>query len=448
MPFIKRVNLKHSYSVADARKIFVGRTNELQFFLEHILEPEEPTYNIVSLFGQGGVGKSTLLARVIGELDDSRYKEYCLSALVDERQATPVGIMERFADQLHLGGAFGRALKQYKELVRTLQTEQETLQTTILHRAPDFAGAAIEGVPLVGPILREGVKVTAGHLVDRYQAGQSHKDTEYLRDPLTDLTKAFISELNRLADTQVMLSTKWLRRERRVLLCFDTFEQMAPSAVPWLLDYFLDVHISGNIVLVIVGRDRLDHATPDGPKRWLTYYDSNTIYPLSLDGFTEDETCTYLAARNITDPDRIASIRRLSRGLPLYLGLLTSNPQGEVDPTKDVVDNFLRWIPEREHIKRRLALDAALLTKPFNQDDLEAFTYLPEQEQLDLYYWLTGLSFVYPQEGRFRYHELAQDLFSRHLYQRSKKEYYATRRSIATYYQRLLEEIQEEKGLE
>ena len=448
MPFIKRANLKHSHSVTDTREIFVGRTNELQFFIEHILEPEEPTYNIVSIFGQGGVGKSTLLARVIEELDDSKYKEYCLSALVDERQTTPVSIMERFADQLHLGGDFGKALKQYKELVRKLQTEQETLQTTILHRAPEFAGAAIEGVPLVGPILREGVKVTAGHLIERYQAGQLYKDTEYLHDPLTDLTKAFIAELNRMADTQVMLSTRWLRRERRVLLCFDTFEQMASEAVPWLLDYFLDAHISSNIVLGIVGRDRLDHSTPDGPKRWLTYYDSNTIYPLSLDGFTEDETCTYLAARNITDPDRIASIRRLSRGLPLYLGLLTSNPQGEVDPTKDVVDNFLRWIPEREHIKRRLALDAALLTKPFNQDDLEAFIYLPEQERLDLYYWLTGLSFVYPQEGRFRYHELAQDLFSRHLYQRSKKEYYTTRRGLATYYQRFLEEIQEERGLE
>ncbi len=448
MPFIKRANLKHTHSVADTRKIFVGRTNELQFFREHILEPEEPTYNIISIFGQGGVGKSTLLARVIEELSDSNYKDYCLSALVDERQTTPVSIMEQFADQLHLVGDFGKALKQYKELVRKLQTEQETLQTTLLHRAPDFAGAAIEGVPLVGPILREGVKVTAGHLIERYQAGQLQKDIEHLYDPLENLTKTFIAELNRMADTQVMLSAKWLRRERRVLLCFDTFEQTAPEAVPWLLDYFLDAHISSNVVLVLAGRDHIDHATADGPKRWLTYYDSHTIFLLSLNGFTEDETRTYLAARNITDPDRSATIWRLSRGLPLYLGLLTSNPQGEVDPTKDVVDNFLCWIPEREHIKRRLALDAALLTKPFNQDDLEAFTYLPEQEQLELYYWLTGLSFVYPQEGRFRYHELAQDLFTRHLYQRSKKEYYTTRRSLATHYQRLLEEIQEERGLE
>jgi len=112
------------------------------------------------------------------------------------------------------------------------------------------------------------------------------------------------------------------------------------------------------------------------------------------------------------------------------------------------VDNFLRWIPEGEHLRRRLALDAALLTKPFNQDDLEAFTYLPEQERVDLYDWLTGLSFVYPQDGRFRYHELAQDLFSRHLYQRSKKDYYTTRRDLASYYQRFLAELQEERGAE
>lgn len=172
MPFIKRANLRNSQPATDTRKIFIGRTNELQFIVENILEPEEPTYNIVSIFGQGGVGKSTLLARIIEELYTSKFKDYCLSALVDERQATPVSIMEKFADQLHLGGDFGKPLKHYKEILRKLQTEQETIQTTILHRVPDFAGAAIEGVPIVGPILREGVKVTAGHLLDKYQAGQ------------------------------------------------------------------------------------------------------------------------------------------------------------------------------------------------------------------------------------------------------------------------------------
>src|SRR6266704_4000838 len=183
-------------------------------------------------------------------------------------------------------------------------------------------------------------------------------------------------------------------------------------------------------------------------KRWMSYYDNDIIYSISLNSFTKDETRSYLIKRDITDPDRIATIWQLSQGLPLYLSLLTSNQRGKVDPGADVVANFLRWIPENEQVKRQMALDASLFSKPVSQDDLAAFAYLPEQERIELYYWLTALSFIYPQEGRFRYHELAQDLFSRHLYQRSKNEYYAIRRSIVNYYQRLLEEIQGEKGSE
>src|SRR5437764_4466632 len=106
---------------------------------------------------------------------------------------------------------------------------------------------------------------------------------------------------------------------------------------------------------------------------------------------TEDETRIYLTKRNITDPDHISTIWQLSQGLPLYLSLLTSNQQGKVDPMKDVVDNFLRWIPGHEHVKRQLALDAALFSRPFNQDDLEAFSYLSEHERPILYRWLIEL---------------------------------------------------------
>src|SRR5207248_7307247 len=149
----------------------------------------------------------------------------------------------------------------------------------------------------------------------------------------------------------------------------------------------------------------------------------------------------YLAERAITDLDRIHTIWQLSRGLPLYLSLLTSNPLGKVDPTADVVANFLRWIPEDDYPKRRLALDAALLSRPFNQDDLAAFTYLAEYERPGLYHWLTRQPFVRSnsQDGRFSYHDLAQKLFSRHLYSRSQEEYYATRRSLAVYYRLQLE---------
>ena len=67
MPFVKKNDSRGSQSPTDARNLFIGRTGELLFFVQNILKPAEPTHNIISISGQGGVGKSTLLARFIDE---------------------------------------------------------------------------------------------------------------------------------------------------------------------------------------------------------------------------------------------------------------------------------------------------------------------------------------------------------------------------------------------
>jgi len=450
MPFVKKTHSQDSQSSsAGVSPIFIGRTGELLFFVHNILKPEAPTHNILSISGQGGVGKSTLLGRFIAEAHEAPFKDYYLTASVDERQATPISMMEKLAQQLHLiGGNFAKALKQYKEALQRRQVERETLRDRLFERAPDVAGAVVEGIPVAGPLLREGAKVAASHLLKEHQASQIQQDIELLETPIDDLTRAFVTELNRLADANVTLSSTGQKRQRRIVLFFDTFEQLASEATPWLLDHFLAAQVSSNVVLVVAGRDPIEHTSPDDPKRWLPYCDDGTIYWISLNSFTEDETRMYLVKRGITDADQIANIWHLSRGLPLYLGLLTTNPHGDIDPTKDVVVNFLRWIPEQEHIKRQLALDAALFTRPFNQDDLEVFSYVPESDRTPLYQWLTKQPFVRSraQDGRYLYHDVARDLFSRHGYQRSQKHYDEIRRALATYYQGLLEKIQAERG--
>src|SRR5690349_9488728 len=98
MPFVRKTNPEGSQIPTDTRKLFIGRTGELLFFVQNILKPEEPTHNIISIWGQGGVGKSTLLARVIDEAHAAECKDYCLTARVDEIQATPAGIMEELAE--------------------------------------------------------------------------------------------------------------------------------------------------------------------------------------------------------------------------------------------------------------------------------------------------------------------------------------------------------------
>src|SRR5690349_14764073 len=124
MPFVRKTNPEGSQTPTDTRKLFIGRTGELLFFVQNILKPEEPTHNIISIWGQGGVGKSTLLARFIDEANSADFKDYCLTATVDELQTTPASIMGKFADQLHMTGDFKKELRQYKEALRKLQIEQ------------------------------------------------------------------------------------------------------------------------------------------------------------------------------------------------------------------------------------------------------------------------------------------------------------------------------------
>jgi tetratricopeptide (TPR) repeat protein len=170
------------------------------------------------------------------------------------------------------------------------------------------------------------------------------------------------------------------------------------------------------------------------------------MYHRWLRSFTEEETEEYLKKRGIVDLTKIKTFWQLSHGLPLYLSMQTSSPT-EIDPTASVVENFLRWIPKQEQVKRNLALDAALFSKSFNLDDLQVFDYLPrsENERFALYRWLTSQPFVTVNEhGGYFYHEIAQTLFSRHLYQKSPQGYYATRKKLAEYYSQKIAKWQAE----
>src|SRR5215469_5910571 len=120
MPFIKKSQIQSSLPSTSPRSVFVGRTNELLFFVQQILKPEEPMHNILSIWGQGGVGKTTLLQQFKNQAATADFKAYCLTALVDERQTTPASMMEKFAHQLYLGNNFGKALCRYKEALQFL----------------------------------------------------------------------------------------------------------------------------------------------------------------------------------------------------------------------------------------------------------------------------------------------------------------------------------------
>jgi hypothetical protein len=206
MPFIKKTDTKDAQHIIDVRKIFIGRSTELQFFKECILKPEDPMYNIVSIDGQGGVGKSTLLLRFIEDAHATEFKDYCLTSLINERETTPARFMEKFADQLHLEGDFEKALKQYKSVLHKLQNQREAAREALVQKSTtDLMGSVVKDVPFVGGILKEGAGIATSFLFEEFHYRELLKDAERMEDPIGDLTKAFVRELNRLTETYVAI---------------------------------------------------------------------------------------------------------------------------------------------------------------------------------------------------------------------------------------------------
>ncbi len=146
MAFIKNKNAANSPISTDLRNIFIGRAKELVFFAREILQPEDPAYNIISIWGNAGVGKSTLLTKFIDIASSPDFKDYCLTAQADERRATPTSIMEKFAEQLRIAGYplvdFEKALDTYMDSLRNLRTRQD-MQRAIFPQSNKFEPASI-----------------------------------------------------------------------------------------------------------------------------------------------------------------------------------------------------------------------------------------------------------------------------------------------------------------
>jgi len=125
-------------------------------------------------------------------------------------------MMEQFARQLPLSQQFEKALNHYKETLQMLPPprSKSSWHKTMATRAPDVAGALVEGIPVAGPLLREGAKAATEHLLSR--AHSLKEDAVTLDGSLETLTQVFISELNHLAETKRTLPSTRTRRERRI----------------------------------------------------------------------------------------------------------------------------------------------------------------------------------------------------------------------------------------
>ncbi len=200
MPFVKQTVPTIGRSPSEVRNRFIGRANELHVFREYMLKPEDPAYNVLSVWGTAGVGKTTLLARLQNEARTANFKDFCLTALMDERQETPADLMARCAAQLRMAGAplaaFEQVLARYKQAKKPRNEEQTIARAAFLHEVSALTESKVMDESVVG-----GLYETVAREANASFGGQGHAshpvgEVGPLYDLLDDLTRAFIDDLN------------------------------------------------------------------------------------------------------------------------------------------------------------------------------------------------------------------------------------------------------------
>ena len=435
-------------------KFFAGRADEQASFVRDVLAPTTPRYNILSISGEHGIGKTELLRQLFARMRAPEFTDYCLPAYVNEMEATLADIMEQIAAQLRMNGDFRSALDTYRRLEAGRQSALEATKESLTSSGIDLAASFVK-VPLleqgVNTVVKPAVKSAA---IGSMQENQQLKDAEKKRNSIPDLTRAFVDALNRLAATQ----GKQTKRNRRIVLFFDAFEKQASMLVPWLLNYLLPLSISDNVVLVVAAPLPLDQYGMDNPFSWASYVAENTLHFMPLRVFNESETREYLAKRGHPDANNVETILQVSGGLPVALQLLANRPDVPFSETMaTVVDTlYLQGLTDGDP-KKLLSLSSALFSRPFNRDDIDAFSALPAKFAFlpaennacnELYGWLTGQDFLQPlPQGRYTVKDYVQSLFNqRLLFNYGPDRYFAIRQALASYYEQLLKRIQGQKG--
>lgn len=418
-------------------EMFVGREEEKSLFgrnLSLALDDDRRRF-IFNIFGQGGVGKTTLL-HCFRQLAESAG---AIIAYIDENQRDVPMVMgyiaEQFEKQGHLLKTFSESYRTYRQRFQELATDPEAPQGL-----SDFIGTlAKTGVRIgrhtpVGMVFdfvdEDAISKNASNLVTYLARKLTNKDEIHLMQKPTEvLTPLFLEGLSKIAEKHL------------IALFFDTYERTGENLDGWLQDLlegrYGDVPL--NIVLVIAGRDELDK------NFWVMY--ERLLVTMSLESFTEKEAREFLARKGITNERVIEVILRLSGRLPLLVATLAAespNDSDQVgDPSGTAVERFLKW--EKDPKRRQLALDAAL-PRHLNQDVLTKLVGGHDSDTL--FAWLKQKPFIETHNDGWIYHNVVRAQMLHYKYRESPQSWATLHGQLADYYQKLRDNLglDEEQG--
>ncbi len=423
---------KKSKSLQDILKqrsqsTFVGREEQIALFRQNMARsPELRDYFIFNVWGQGGVGKSTLLRQFRKLAEDAQFA----TALTSDVETSVPEALGRLADQLdqqgHKLNQFSERYKVYRQKKQELESDPDAPQgfSAFMRKAIAKAslGAAkqIPGSGAVTPFLDEdAISSQAGEWASYVAKRIGNKDeVRLVQEPIETLTPLFLQDLCKLAE------------QKNLLLIFDVYERTSPFLDGWFGELLegLPGDLPANLMLAIAGRDELDK------NRWADW--EGAIARLPLNPFTEEEATQFLTRKGITNPQVINVILRLSGCLPLLVATLAAespnDPAQIGDPSGTAVERFLKWVDDPK--RRQLALDAAL-PRTLNRDVIAVLQ--GEDTADELFAWLRTMPFVEERSDGWAYHDIARSQMLRHKRRTSPQSWADLHGKLADYYDNL-----------
>nr|MBD2364985.1 tetratricopeptide repeat protein [Anabaena minutissima FACHB-250] len=411
---------------------FVGREEQVNTFRRNLELPlEDPRRHFLfNVWGQGGVGKSTLLRQFRQIADGAKI----ITAYTDEGEKSVPEVMGRLAEQLeqqgHKLGQFTERYKVYRQKRQELETDPEAPQgfSAFVGKTVAKAGMGmakqVPGAGAVFGLINEDAFATqAGEWAAYVAKKLANKDEVLLvQEPVEVLTPLFLEDISKIA------------QKSGLGLLFDTYERSEEFLDNWLREILDGRHgeVPLNILIIIAGRQELDK------NHWAIY--EGLIVRFPLEPFTEAEAQQYLSRKGITNSRVIEVILRLSGYLPLLVATLaaeTPNDPSQVgDPSGTAVERFLKWIDDPK--RRQLAVDAAL-PLCLNRDVLAKLR--GEEEADSLFSWLKEMPFIDERTDGWAYHDVVKTQMLRQKRLSSPQSWADVHGKLADYYDTLRNDL-------
>jgi tetratricopeptide (TPR) repeat protein len=406
---------------------FVGREKQITLFrrnLELLLQDERRRF-IFNVWGQGGVGKTTLLRQFRTIAEEAK----AIAAYTDEGEKSVPEVMASLAKQLEQQG---HKLEKFSECYKIYRQKQQELESDpeVPLGLSAFLGQTVAqgGVHLVRQVPGTGVVFKFVEQAWEWSAFVTKKltnkdEVRLLLEPLAVLTPLFLEEIGKLADNY------------HIALFFDTYERTEEFLDNWLKD-ILDGRygeVPLNIILIIAGRQELDK------NHWAFY--EGSIACLPLEPFTKEEAQEYLTRKGITNSHVIDTIISLSGCLPLLVATLAAevpHHSSQVgDPRGTAIEHFLKWV---EDPTRRQAVVNAAIPQCLNRDILAK---LREKQEADgLFNWLKEMPFVKERPNGWVYHDVIKTQILHYKRLSSPQSWVQLHGKLADYYDTLRNDLQ------